>query len=180
MKKLLIFIAAVILLPNLWFACNDSKTYAELLEDEQKAIGRLIADSNFTVLYSFPEKFGSKDYVKLPNGLYMNVIDFGNKDEKIDSGKVVLYRYRSYRNLFDTITYTGNINNADPSSFIFGLTPTSSNGYIEGLATPLSFVGNGAKVNLIIPSALNSYSIMQNVTPYYFQNVSYQESMYEY
>jgi hypothetical protein len=107
----------------------------------------------------------------------MNVIDSGN-GERIDSFSTVLFRYRTIRNLFDTVTYAGNWFGQAPSEFMYGLTPTSSNGYVEGLATPLNFVGNNAKVKLIIPSALNTYSIMQNVVPYYYYCVKYEKNIY--
>lgn len=149
-----------------------------MLKDEQKAISKFISDSGFVVLTEYPKDkvFQSNEFLKLPNGLYMNVIDSGK--EKIDSFSVVLYRYKSFRSLFDTITYAGNWYDYSPSEFVYGPAPSSSNGQIEGLATPLSFVGNQAKVKLIIPSALNSYSIMNSVTPYYYDCIKYEKSIY--
>ncbi len=183
MRKLLVFIFSLAIIPSLWMACNNSKTYAELLQDEQDAISELIADSGFTVInyndYLRDRKLGPKDFVKLPNGLYMNVIDSGN-GERFDTSAVVLWRYQSFRNLFDTTTYVGNWYSATPYEFQYGQTASSTNGYVEGFATPLSFVGNKAKVSLIIPSSLNTYTIMNNVVPYYYYCVKYEKNIYGY
>ncbi|MCL1942091.1 MAG: DUF4827 domain-containing protein [Candidatus Azobacteroides sp.] len=178
MRKILIFIFSLVVIPALWLACKNSKTYAELLKDEQNAISKLIADSGFVVLnyrdYPKDRLFEPNEFVKLPNGLYLNVIDSGN-GERIDSFSTVLLRYRSSRNLFDTLSVPGNWNSLSPMEFTYGLTASSTSGYVEGIATPLSYVGNYAKVKLIIPSSLNSYSIMQSVVPYYYYCVKYQK-----
>ncbi|MCD7973531.1 MAG: DUF4827 domain-containing protein [Candidatus Azobacteroides sp.] len=178
MKQLLAYIFAVLFLPAIWFSCNNSKTYAQLLEDEQNAINKLITDSGFKILYSYPANkvFAENEFVKLPNGLYMNVIDSGN-GTRVDSGKVVLYRIKYYRSLFDTTTYSGY--SVDPYSFIYGQGTTSSNSYSEGLATPLSFVGQNSKVRLIVPSSINTYTISQNVVPYYYY-VTYPENVMDF
>ena len=180
MRNLLFFVFGCILFSSVWTSCNNSKTYAELLKDEQNAISKFINDSNFTVLYSYPKDsiFLPNEFVKLPNGLYMNVIDRGN-GSKIDSGQNVLMRVKYYRNLFDTTTYhSSNWSSGDPSQFVFGQA-SSSNNYVEGFATPLIFVRGNAKVRLIIPSSLNDYTTVQNVTPYYYY-VQYSENVMGY
>jgi len=150
-----------------------------MLKDEQNTIAKFITDSGFKILNKYPESkvFAPNEFLRLPNGLYMNVIDSGN-GEKIDSFKMVMYRFKSFHALSDTVDYTGNWDATYPYEFVYGLTPTSSNGYIEGFATPLHFIGNGGKVSLIIPSSLNSYSAMNSVTPYYYYCVKYEKSIY--
>ncbi|MDR2474641.1 MAG: DUF4827 domain-containing protein [Bacteroidales bacterium] len=162
MRKLLLFFFALILLPGVWVACNNTKTYAELLKDEQDAIDRFIRDSGFVVYNHYLETFGEKDFVKLPNGLYLNVVEPGNP-QPVDSGKVVLYRIKYAVNLFQpAVAYAGNWHSGLPNQFIYGRSSW------EGISTPLKYVGENTVIRIIVPSSLNISEIMETVTPYYY------------
>jgi hypothetical protein len=85
-------------------SCNDSKTYAEQLEDERKAIDNYIAENEIKTI-SFDE-FKAQDYttnteqneyVRLSDGVYLQIVDKGEVgSDSIKNGNVVTVRFLEY------------------------------------------------------------------------------------
>ena len=50
MKKLIFLFLSVIAAGSLFQACDNSKTYAEMLEDEKNAVNKFIKDSAINVI----------------------------------------------------------------------------------------------------------------------------------
>ena len=87
MKKLIFLFLSVIAAGSLFQACDNSKTYAEMLEDEKNAVNKFIKDSAINVI-SLEEferdtitDLSRNEYVAFSNGVYMQIVDRGGKDE---------------------------------------------------------------------------------------------------
>lgn len=91
MKKLIFLFLSVIAAGSLFQACDNSKTYAEMLEDEKNAVNKFIKDSAINVI-SLEEferdtitDLSRNEYVAFSNGVYMQIVDRGNADDPEDT-----------------------------------------------------------------------------------------------
>ena len=91
MKKLIFLFLSVIAAGSLFQACDNSKTYAEMLEDEKNAVNKFIKDSAINVisLEEFERNtitdLSRNEYVAFSNGVYMQIVDRGNADDPEDT-----------------------------------------------------------------------------------------------
>lgn len=191
MKKgfnILLMVCAVLMV----MSCNKTKTYTDMLNDQRKAIDKLMADSDFVVLKNYPANgvFGENEFVKLDNGVYLNVIDSGNGNRAV-LGKTKIYsRFITYSLLgtADTLrTYGSHSNGTNPIEFMYGnyttlissATSASSDDYYtayvfgEGMQTPLEYVGDQAKVKLIVPFQVGASTSSSNGIPWFFEILQY-------
>lgn len=188
-----LLIAGVVLLT---LACNKTKSYTDMLKDQEKAIERVIDHEGLRIMDKIPADsvFGEKDFVLLENGVYMNIVDWGTT-EKAEVGRTkVLYRcdvvypmdsvYITKSNSYSmnspyyiylttgyvSSNYGPHSNGTSPYPFIYGNYDT----YVsEGLMTPLEYVGNGAKVKLIVPFKRGLANDQKNGQPIYYQILQY-------
>ena len=94
MKKLVFLFLSLLTAGSLFQACDDSKTYAEMLEDEKNAVSQFIKDSAIHVISV--EEFEKNDTVTkakangdaydefvsfTSEGIYMQIIDRGRGDD---------------------------------------------------------------------------------------------------
>ena len=113
MKKLLFLFLSLLTAGSLFQACDNSKTYAEMLEDEKNAVERFIKDSAIHVISV--EDFERNDTVTKAKangdaydefvffsseGVYMQIIDRGDYDEndknayKFEDRNTICTRYK--------------------------------------------------------------------------------------
>ena len=200
MKKLTFFFLALMELCIGFQACDDTKTYAEMLEDEDNAIEAFIRDSNITVISQ--SQFYAQDsttdpakneFVQLASGVYMQILDKGveDKSDTVKNNDIILVRfseydvlnkYTSYSNL-DIVYMVDEFRYVVTSSSIAGIftggnymysTSSSVNTAVPaGWLVPLEYVRNKAHVKLIVPSKMGGNVGMQNVIPYYY-DIKYQ------
>ena len=91
MKKLVFLFLSLLTAGSLFQACDNSKTYAEMLEDEKNAVNKFIKDSAINVI-SLEEferdtitDLSRNEYVAFSNGVYMQIVDRGNEDDPEDT-----------------------------------------------------------------------------------------------
>jgi len=116
MKKGLLFFCSLLTF-ILFFACDNSKTYAERLEDEKKAIRSFIKEHNYTTISL--EEFekdtitGENEFVTLPDGIYMNIVSRGSENpaDTIKAGQNVVVRFTEYDIIQKYITEASNYGN---------------------------------------------------------------------
>lgn len=80
MKKLILLFISLLAFGAIFQACDDTKTYAEMLDEERDAVNSFISNRNINVISV--EDFEqdtitdvSKDeYVGFPNGVYMQIV----------------------------------------------------------------------------------------------------------
>lgn len=184
-------------------ACSDSKSYAEMLEEEKDAINKYIKDHNIKVITASEfEKSGNKtnsdpsvnEYVQLSNGVYMQIVDYGDPDPKADSIKtrdIITVRFVEYDIISGDTTSASNWYIPDyldvfdytiSGTSSYGIFKTTEDGVIlsklantyestqvpEGWLTPMQYIKSGARVKLIVPSKVGHTVAMQYVYPYYY------------
>mgnify|MGYP000344078380 CR=1 FL=1 len=91
MKKLVFLFLSLLTAGSLFQACDNSKTYAEMLEDEKNAVNKFIKDSAINVI-SLEEferdtitDLSRNEYVAFSNGVYMQIVDRGSAENKTDT-----------------------------------------------------------------------------------------------
>lgn len=92
MKKLVFLFLSLLTAGSLFQACDNSKTYAEMLEDEKNAVEKFIRDSAIQVISV--EEFERNDTVTnldrneyvffSSDGVYMQIVDRGHEDIDTD------------------------------------------------------------------------------------------------
>lgn len=199
MKKLIYLFLALFALSLGFQACDDTKTYAEMLDDEDDAIDAFIRDSSITVI-SQSEFYANdsmtdvskNEYVQLASGVYMQIIDKGveDKSDTVKNNDIVLVRfseydilnnYLSYSNL-DIVYMVDEFRYVVTSSSIAGIftggyymtnVTTGGSAVPAGWLVPLAYVRNKAHVKLIVPSKMGNTYALSNVIPNYY-DIKYQ------
>ncbi len=186
---LLILFAGMVIL-----SCGNMKSYTEMLEDEKKAISRLIDREGLEILKNMPSdyKFAPNEYVKLDNDVYLQIVDTGDGTRATQYSTRILCRFTANRFMMDSTTYQTRFSNFGPNSngtspveFLYGsvsvIAQSSSTDYqdalegfmSEGMQAGLEYVGNKGKVRLIVPFKVGSSYDQQNGYPVHFENLEY-------
>lgn len=96
MKKLVFLFLSLLTAGSLFQACDNSKTYAEMLEDEKNAVNKFIKDNDIRVIsleeferdtVTASKEAGNEydEYVAFSNGVYMQIVDRGSAENKTDT-----------------------------------------------------------------------------------------------
>ncbi len=192
MKKKFQIFAMLTLLVVGFASCDDSKSYAELLEEEDKAINAFLADKWVindipadSVFITLDDK---KDTLSVPyykmdrdGNTYMQVLDAGNKDNRFKKDDYVNIRFEriDLKALMSgsNPTPSGNSDPSDEIKIRFGSTSlTSTTQYGIGIQVPLYFLGDECKVNLVVRSKYGFAGETSYVIPYLYKPISYIKS----
>lgn len=195
MKKLILSILALMAICIGFQACSDTKTYAEMMEEEDDAIRDFIKANDITVIsqsefYAQDSMTGNNEYVQLTSGVYMNIVDKGSSSpsDTVKNNDLILVRFMEYDILAEDTTLS---NIADPGNvdeFKYTKTSTSiagifTQGYMynyygssvpAGWLVPLDYVRSGAHVKLIVPHKMGHSTALSNVYPYFYDIQKYQ------
>lgn len=161
-------------------SCKDSKSYAELLNDETKSINVFLSDQN--VILDIPAdsvfEYGpDAPYYRIdPEGnVFMQVIEPGD-DEKVKTDAMVFFRFTRYN--LSEYAATGNLGtgsgNAEDvtvgsASFRFNnYTLSTSSQWGSGLQMPLNFLGFNCHVRLVVKSQYGLTSEISQVIPFLY------------
>lgn len=197
MKKLVLLFLSLLAFSFAFQACDDSKTYAEMLEEEDDAIAAFIRDNDIQVI-SQTEFFNNdsttdvskNEYVQLSSGVYMQIVDKGsdNLADTVKNNDLILVRFMEY-SILDKDTSLSNLNSVETvDEFKYTITSSSiaaifTQGYMysvygpsvpAGWLVPLPYVRNMAHVKLIVPSKMGHSTAMQYVYPYFYDIKKYQ------
>lgn len=181
LSSLLLAAAALFLLPS----CEDTKSYAELLNDENRATNVFLADH--VVVDGIPadnkfitvqDKGDLAPYYRLDEegDVYMQVVSPGTPGNMATSDQLIFLRFMRY-NIFNY--KDGNLgapsgNDSDltngSASFRFdNFQVYSSYQWGKGIQMPLKYLPIDAQVNVLIKSQSGLYSEVANVQPYLYQ-----------
>lgn len=169
-------------------SCDDGKSYAELLTDETHAVNAFL--SNHRVQLGIPEYDEIETGADAPfyrldeeGNVYMQVLSKGNKDMMTKDDDLVYFRFtRNSLFLYDVATGEfpeegwGNSEDLTVGSASFrynNYTLTSSSQWGSGLQLPLSVLGLGCRVNLVIKSQYGLSNEISQVVPFYYYDVRY-------
>lgn len=195
-RHIKIFLLVALLLPMALPSCKEKlkiKSLTELLRDEKKNISRFIKENNIRVqeVDDRHDSFTPGIFYKFSNGVYMEVIDRGTEMAVPEKTKVIV-RFKGYFFLdkkdaaFDNISkgfYQNTeilyVNREERGTIHYVLIPpapgVSLNDLMcEGLAFPLSKVGNGARIRLIVPFDKGSNMAYRRGMTMYCEEVRYE------
>lgn len=101
MKKLLLFFFCLLAIGTVFQACDDSKTYAEMLDEEKDAVNTFIKDHGITVISE--EKFKANGYITdvtaneyvsfTSTGIYMQIVNKGVPGDTIRNNNEIAVRF---------------------------------------------------------------------------------------
>ncbi len=186
-KRMLLYAIAAASIGSLAVSCNDSKSYAELLTDENKNTNAFLA--NQRVVNSVPEdsvfEVGpNAPYYRMDEegNVYMQVLNTGDGNKPKDDAQVY-FRYLRYdlSNYAATDTLgvaMGNANDMeyDATWFRFNnYSLSASSQYGAGIQVPMNYFGMGCEVNMVIKSQYGFTSEVSMVIPFLY-NVRYFKS----
>lgn len=157
-------------------SCNDGKSYAQLLNDEDRYVNNFLADQN--VITSIPEDTvfitgPDAPYYRIDDDgmLYMQVLDPGTPGNMVSTDDQIYFRYTRYA----LAAYSnGKLPQGEGNNYT--LTPCwfrynnyqiqASYQWGTGIQTPLSLLPIDCKINLIVKSQLGVTDETANVQPY--------------
>jgi hypothetical protein len=169
-------------------SCNNTPSYADMKKAQEKAINRFIAEKDIEILKTYPDDgvFGENQFVKLDNGIYLNVIDSGNGNKAVVGKTTVLVRFKvinfsddaqTVRDLFD--------NGEEPLEFLYGNAAYVVSSYSQvydlyyypyfstGIESILEYVSENAVVKAIIPFEEGSSSQSTLGAPLYYEKLKF-------
>lgn len=180
LSNLLISLGSIAALIVIATGCNDSKSYADLLGEETKAINNYLADQ--TVENEIPADsifLMGKDapYYRLdPDGnVYMRVISNNYPDDKAEYNDLVYLRFTRYnlKHYVDGKLPTGSGTSEDVSMSetirYQNFSSTTSSTWGEGIQVPLSFLGYGCEVEIVVRSQSGRSDEISVVIPYLYR-----------
>jgi hypothetical protein len=195
MKKLTSFFLSLILISAIFQSCDKTKSYADMLADEKKAINEYIKSNGIKVIsqsdfyaQDSTTNVEKNEYVHLANDVYMQIIDKGILGDTVKKNDLILVRFMEY-SIMDKDTTLSNINSPSiVDEFKYTTTGTSvagifTQGYMQaayssavpaGWLVPLAYVYSMAHVKLIVPSKMGHSKAMQSVYPYFYDIRKYQ------
>lgn len=186
-KSIYAFIGCALLM--LATSCDKTKSYSELLTEEEHAVNWYMAQQEIVPYVPADSVFevgAEAPFYKMDEDgfVYMQVIDTGDLDNRPKKGDIVYYRYK-YKNVKDmyngyTPSWIGNADNLleSSSSLIFGTTVITSTVQLgEGLQVPLKYLGYDCEVNIVIKSPKGPTKLQTECIPYLY-NIKYFKAEY--
>ncbi|KGN98947.1 hypothetical protein HQ36_00130 [Porphyromonas gingivicanis] len=201
MKRMLpFFLFFFIGFSPLWVSCQkekEIKSLTQLLREEEKAIDKFIASNNIVVekAKEGQQEFKPDVYYKFSNNLYMCVIEKGGERAIPEKTRVNVrlkgHMFKDVKQLsFDNLSNGGYqdmeflyVDRYNRGALHFIKLPSAPSSNLnslmcEGLAFPMSLLGNGAKVRLIIPFAIGPELNYETGLSMYCEEVRYEFSKY--
>lgn len=162
-------------------SCEDGRSYAELLTDEDKAVNRFLV--NQRVVDEIPADSVFETGPNAPyycidgeGNIYMQVLDPG-RGLKAREDQQIYFRFLRYNlsyytnNTLEGVPSEGNLDDISqsPTSFRYqNYTLPSSSQWGTGIQMPLQFLKLDCEVNLIIKSQYGWTSEVKVVQPYLY------------
>lgn len=174
--KTLALMAAVALMA---VSCNDNKSYADLLAEEDYYSNNYLADQR--VVSYIPEdsvfEYGPNApfyRVDADGMLYMKVLDPGTKDNMVEDNEQIYFRYTRYAlsGYSNGKLPTGEGNNISLSAAWFRFNNyqiQSSYTWGVGIQRPLDFLPIDCEVLMLIKSQMGPTAEQSNVQPYLYR-----------
>ena len=160
-------------------ACDDDKSYAELLEEENKAVNLYLADQ--TIETTLPEDndfITGEDapYYRLDNdgNVFMQVVKKGD-GEMAQSDQLIYFRFMRYNLInydgVNTMPGEGNSDYVEGGNMSFryqNFTLESSSAWGMAIQMPLQYLPLNSEVRLVVKSQYGWTSEISSVQPYLY------------
>jgi hypothetical protein len=163
-------------------SCSDSKTYAELLTDENQVTNAFLADQRVSntiptdTLFEFEVGEDAPYYRMDEDGnAYMQVVKMGTPGNYAKDDEIIYFRFTRYNlNYYEDGELDSGDGNDEDMSYdscwfrMNNFTLESSYKWGSGIQLPLTVLPIDSEVNIVIKSQLGVYSEMSYVIPYLF------------
>ena len=164
-------------------SCSDSKTYAELLSDENKYVNCYLADQRVSNEIPADSTFNFEVGENAPyypldedHNVYMQVEELGTPGNFATDDQIIYFRFTRYAlsSYDDGELPEGEGNEADMSYancwFRYNnYTLESTYQWGSGIQLPLALVPIDSKINLVVKSQYGVYDEMSYVVPYLYR-----------
>lgn len=176
--KIASFILTFCLAALIPVACDDSKSYAELLQEQDYYVNNYLADQHLVLEVPADSVFEvgpDAPYYRLDDDatMYMQVLDGGTPGNMVTDDEQIYFRYTRYAlaSYSDGRLPEGGGNNISlsPAWFRYGnYSIQSSYNWGQGVQKPLSYLPVDCKVNIIIKAQMGFTQEQAEVQPYLF------------
>lgn len=170
-------------------SCSDSKSYAELLADENYACNNFLADHK---VIGYEQRDSTFKFVTGENApyyqldedgnLYMQVLNSGTPGNRAKTDQLIYFRFMRYnlKGYIDgKLPYgEGNDVNVNNNSTSFRYNNVSASSYTrwgEGIQAPLYYLPIDCEVNIVVKSQLGPSGEIGSVSPFLY-NIRYFKS----
>ena len=183
--KIFHIVAAVFALAFL-ASCEDGKSYAELLNEQDRAVNNFLADQrviNYVPADTVFETGPDAPYYRLDDDgtMYMQLLNPGTKGNKVKTDELIYFRYTRWALAYyaDGQLPTGVGNNTSLNSAWFryqNFQLASSAQWGSGIQYPLSLLPVDCEVNIIIKASYGPTTELSDVRPYLYR-LTYQRPL---
>ena len=173
MKKLLLLFFSLLAFGYMFQACDNSKTYAEMLDEEKDAVNAFIKKHNIQTI--------SESDFEANNIVAVRFVEHDIKANDTTCFNVVLPGFENYPNYY---TYPDVFRYVDNGTSVAGVF-TEGSMYAKygttdvppGWLLALKYVTNYAHVRMIVPSKMGHQSANQYVNPYFYDIRKFQKAL---
>ncbi len=173
MKRISYLLLMTILVSLITSSCNNTKTYAEQLNDEKILIADYIKRNKIQVVKTYPadsvwtDKDGNDIYYLTPaSGLYIHMINYGDlkSSDTLALKDIVVPRYKQYTLGLDSVIISNwsTIDFPRPNVFVYGDLAQTCQAFQEAASY---LKRNDTEAKLIVPSKLGFNDNLTSVTP---------------
>ena len=176
-------VVAFSILSLAFVSCSDSKSYAELLTEENHSVNRFLADQRVDNTIPTDTNFvfetgENAPYYRLDEdgNLYMQVINPGTPGNYAEKDQIIYFRYTRYA-LSEYANGTLPAGDGNESSMGYtnawfrfdNYSLQSSYQWGTGIQMPLKFLPIDCEVNIVIKSQYGIYEEMSYVVPFLYK-----------
>lgn len=189
-KYLLLVITGVALLSL--FSCKDSKSYSDLLREEEVAVNWYLAQHRVEIRVPDDSVFITGEdapfyRMDASGDVYMRVVNPGDMSNRPKKGDTVYFRFMrqniKYLYKYGSASEDGNADDMGSSlgglSLVYGNTvlPNTTR-YGTGLQVPLNYLGYNCEVDLIVKSVDGFSEEVSQCNPYIYKSLKYYKAEY--
>lgn len=172
MKKRFCLFALLAVLAGSFISCDDTKTYAELLDAQKTSISSFMAGRGYTVTDKIPTTLPWPEgvFYKTKSGLYVHVLDsVSTVIDSIPTNTVITVRYIEY-NMNDSVNFNNMYSASSPAEIRYNDVNTQTS-YEDCLAwhEALDYVGDYGHVLIIAPAQLGWSAYSDAVTAHFYE-----------
>ncbi len=189
--KIIGLLSAALLL--LMTACEEGKSYSDLLREEERAVNWYLAQNRVETRVPEDSVFeigpDAPFYRMNADGtVYMRVIRTGDMNDRPEKGQTVYFRFmrQNIKFLYEKTNLSDGEGNADDMGsnlggmhFVYGNNVlTSTTKYGTGIQVPLNYLGYNCEVDLIVKSIDGSAENVSDCIPFVYKSLKYFKAEY--
>lgn len=172
MKQRFCLFALLAVLSGAFFSCNDTATYAELLNDQNSSIASFMKTRGYTLTDKIPTTVPWPDSVfyKTKSGLYIHVIDTGTTViDTIPVNTAITIRYIEY-DMNDSVGFNNMYSASAPAEIYYNnINSKATSEDCVAWHEPLTYVGDYGHVYIIAPATIGWSAYSNDVTAHFYE-----------